>query len=206
VDTQKKTLGATERDEEKRGAWRRRYGGLDPRRFVFVDESSTNVRMVPLRARAPRGQRAFGKAPKNWEKNVTLISSISLEGMGPSMSIEGSADGEAFALYIEHFLCPQLREGQVVLMDNLQVHKSKRVRELIEGRGCSVVFLPSYSPDFNPIEEAFSKVKAILRKAKARSFEALVEATGGALTMVSEQDALGFFAHCGYATPRAQSL
>jgi transposase len=206
VELQKKTLGATERDEEKRRAWRRRYGGVDPGRFVFVDESSTNVRMVPLRARAPRGQRAFGKAPKNWDKNVTLISSISLEGMGPSMSIEGSADGETFALYVEHFLCPTLGEGQIVVMDNLQVHKSNRVRELIEGRGCSLVFLPSYSPDFNPIEEAFSKVKAILRKAKARSFEALVGATGGALSLVSEQDALGFFAHCGYATPRGHSI
>jgi transposase len=206
MDLQKKTLGATERDEEARGAWRRCYSGVDPQRFVFVDESSTNVRMVPLRARAPRGQRALGKAPKNWDQNVTLISSISLVGMGPSMSIEGSADGEAFALYIEHFLCPKLREGQLVVMDNLQVHKSKRVRELIEGRGCSVVFLPSYSPDFNPIEEAFSKVKTLLRKAKARSFEALVQATGAALGAVSEQDVLGFFTHCGYATPQVHSL
>jgi transposase len=179
VELQKKTLGATERDEEKRRAWRRRYGGVDPGRFVFVDESSTNVRMVPLRARAPRAQRAFGKAPKNWDKNVTLISSISLEGMGPSMSMEGSAEGEAFALYVEHFLCPTLGEGQIVVMDNLSVHKSNRVRELIEGRGCSLVFLPSYSPDFNPIEEAFSKVKATLRKAKARSFEALVGPQAG---------------------------
>ena len=171
-----------------------------------MDESSTNVRMVPLRARAPKGQRAFGKAPKNWDKNVTLISSISLEGMGPSMSIEGSADGEAFVLYVEHFLCPKLKDGQLVVMDNLQVHKMKSVRDLIEGRGCSLVFLPAYSPDFNPIEEAFSKAKTLLRKAKARSLEALVDATGAALSAVSEQDALGFFAHCGYATPQAQSL
>lgn len=163
--------------------------------------------MVPMRARAPKGERAFGKAPKNWENNVTLISSISLGGgMGASMSIEGSADGKAFALYVEHFLCPNLKPGQIVVMDNLQVHKTKRVRELIEGRGCQLVFLPSYSPDFNPIEEAFSKVKTLLRKAKARSFEALVEATGIALSTMSKQDALGFFAHCGYATPQAQSL
>ena len=171
-----------------------------------MDESSTNVRMVPLRARAPKGERAFGKAPKNWDKNVTLISSISSEGMGPSMSIEGSVDGEAFVLYVERFLCPNLKPGQVVVMDNLQVHKTRRVRELIEGRGCSLVFLPSYSPDFNPIEEACSKVKTLLRKAKARSFEALVEATGVALCAVSEQDALGFFSHCGYATGRVHSL
>lgn len=171
-----------------------------------MDECSTNVRLVPLRARAPRGERALGKAPKNWDKNVTLISSISLEGMGPSMSIEGSADGEAFSLYVERFLCPTLERGQIVVMDNLKVHKMKRVRELIEERGCRLVFLPSYSPDFNPIEEAFSKVKTLLRKAKARSFEVLVEATGGALWAVSEEDALGFFTHCGYPTPQVHSL
>src|SRR5215218_51183 len=108
VELQKKTLGATERDEEARGAWRRRYGGVDPLRLVFVDESSTNVRMVPIRARAPKGERALGKAPKNWEKNVTLISSISSEGMSPSMSIEGSADGEAYVvLYVLAFPVPE---------------------------------------------------------------------------------------------------
>ena len=206
LDPQKKTLGASERDEEARDAWRRRLSGVDPRRFVFVDECSTNVRMVPLRARAPKGERAFGKAPKNWENNVTLISSMNLGGMGASMSIEGSADGDAFLAYVERFLCPTLKRGQIVVMDNLQVHKMKKVRELIEGRGCSLVFLPSYSPDFNPIEEAFSKIKGFLRKAKARSFEALVQATGGALSAVTKEDARGFFAHCGYETPRALSL
>ena len=171
-----------------------------------MDECSTNVRMVPLRARAPKGERAFGKAPKNWENNVTLISSMNLGGMGASMSIEGSADGDAFLAYVERFLCPTLKRGQIVVMDNLQVHKMKKVRELIEGRSCSLVFLPSYSPDFNPIEEAFSKIKGFLRKAKARSFEALVQATGGALSAVTKEDARGFFAHCGYETPRALSL
>ena len=180
---------------------------MDPRRFVFVDECSTNVRMVPLRARAPKGERAFGKAPRNWKENVTLISSISLAGgMGASMSVEGSADGEAFLLYVEHFLCPTLERGQIVVMDNLQAHKMKRVRELIEERGCSLVFLPSYSPDFNPIEQAFSKIKGILRKVKARTFEALVEATGQALSAVTVQDALGFFGHCGYRAPGAHPL
>jgi transposase len=172
-----------------------------------VDECSTNVRMVPLRARAPKGERALGKAPKNWESNVTLISSMNLGGMGASMSIEGSADGEAFlAYYVERFLCPSLKRGQIVVMDNLQVHKMKKVRELIEGRGCSLVFLPSYSPEFNPIEEAFSKIKGLLRKAKARSLEALVQATGSALSAVTKEDARGFFAHCGYGTLRALSL
>jgi transposase len=179
---------------------------VDPRRFVFVDECSTNVRMVPPRARAPKGERAFGKVPKNWDENVTLISSMTLEGMGASMSIEGSADGDAFLLYIEHFLCPTLERGQIVVMDNLQVHKMKKVRELIDKRGCQLVFLPSYSPDFNPIEEAFSKVKGLLRKAKARSFEALVQATGTALLAVTKEDARGFFTHRGYGMPQALSL
>ncbi len=177
------------------------------KRLVFVDECSTNVRLVPLRARAPRGERAYGKAPKNWKNNVTLISSISTTGgMGASMSIEGAADGEAFWLYVEHFLCPSLERGQIVIMDNLQVHKMKRVREMIEGCGCSLMFLPSYSPDFNPIEGAFSKVKTILRKAKARSFEAIVEASGEALRAVTRQDALGFFAHCGYGMSLVHSI
>jgi transposase len=162
--------------------------------------------MVSPRARAPKGERAFGKAPKNWESNVTLISSISSGGMGASMSIEGAADGEAFLLYIEYFLCPTLERGQIVVMDNLQVHKMKKVRELIESRGCSLVFLPSYSPDFNPIEEAFSKVKTLLRKAKARTFEALVEATGWALSRVTKEDTRGFFTHCGYGTVWGHSL
>jgi len=166
-----------------------------------VDECSTNVRLVPLRARAPKGERAFAKAPRNWKENVTLISSISLEGMGPSMSIEGSADGEVFLLYVEHFLCPALKRGQIVVMDNLQVHKMRRVRELIEEQGCSLVFLPSYSPDFNPIEEAFSKIKTILKKSKARTVEALFQATGWALSAVTKKDAHGFFSHCGYGKP-----
>ncbi len=171
-----------------------------------MDECSTNVRLVPLRARAPKGRRAFGKAPRNWQNNVTLISSITLSGPGPSMSIEGSADGEAFSLYVERFLCPTLKRGQIVVMDNLQVHKTRKVRELIEERGCSLVFLPSYSPDFNPIEEAFSKAKGLLRKAKARSFEALVEASGEALSAVTSQDAHGFFAHCGYGAPLVRTI
>ena len=172
-----------------------------------MDECSTNVRMAPLRARAPkRVMRALGKVPKNWDENITLISSMNLGGMGASMSIEGSADGEAFLLYVEHFLCPTLKRGQIVVMDNLQVHKMRKVRELIEGRGCHLVFLPSYSPDFNPIEEAFSKVKTLLRKAKARSFEALVEASGRALLAVTKEDARGFFTHCGYRMPQALSL
>jgi transposase len=206
VELQKKTLGATERDEEKRSAFRERLRSVDPKRLVFVDESSTNVALTPRYGRAPKGERAFGKAPRNWGKNVTLISSITLEGMGASVSIEGSSDTDSFSLYMRNVLAPRLEEGQIVLMDNLSVHTSGWVRELIEQRGCKLWLLPSYSPDLNPIEEAFSKVKELLRRAKARTLEALFEATAQALDAVSASDASGYFEHCGYGTPQDHSL
>jgi transposase len=171
---------------------------IDPARLVFVDGCGTNITLTRLYARAPRGERAFGKAPRNWDKNVTLIAAMSAEGMGQSMSVEGATDGAAFEAYVKHFLVPTLKDGQVVVMDNLQAHKSRRVGKLIESVGASVLFLPPYSPDFSPIEEAFSKIKAILRSIEARTQEALVEAIAQALDAVSRSDALGWFAHCGY--------
>jgi len=162
--------------------------------------------MVPRYARAPKGDRAHGKAPRNWGKNVTLISSITMAGMGPSMSIQGSSDTESFGLYMREVLAPRLRSGQIVLMDNLSVHKAGWVRDLIEQKGCQLWLLPSYSPDMNPIEEAFSKVKNLIRKAKARTLEALFSATAGALGAVNEEDARAFFEDCGYETPRGHSL
>ena len=206
MDLQKKTLGATERDEEARSAFRERLRSVDPKRLVFVDESSTNVALTPRYGRAPKGERARGKVPRNWGKNVTLISSITLEGMGASVSIEGSSDTDSFGLYMRNVLAPRLEEGQIVLMDNLSVHTSGWVRELIEQRGCKLWLLPSYSPDLNPIEEAFSKVKELLRRTQARTLEALFEATAQALDAVSASDAGGYFEHCGYGTPQDHSL
>ncbi len=173
---------------------------------MFVDESSTNVALTTRYARAPKGERARGKAPRNWGKNVTLISSISLEGVGPSMSIEGSSDKESFSLYLREVLCPALERGQLVVMDNLSVHRGAWVKELVEERGASVLLLPSYSPDLNPIEEAFSKIKHSLRKAKARTLEALFEATHHALAAVTAEDARGFFGHSGYGPWQVQPL
>ena len=154
MELQKKTLGATERDEEARVAFKERLRGVDTSRLVFVDESSTNVALTPRYGRAPRGERARGKAPRNWGKNVTLISSITLEGgMGASMSIEASSDGESFGLYMRDVLAPTLEAGQIVLMDNLSVHTGGWVRAtFVEGKGCRLWLLPSYSPDFNPRE------------------------------------------------------
>lgn len=136
-----------------------------------------------------------------------MISTITLAGgMGASLSIEGSSDTESFGLYLKEILCPALRRGQIVIMDNLSVHKSKWLRELIEQRGCQLWLLPSYSPDLNPLEEAFSKVKGLLRKAKARTLDALFEATSEALGEVNMADARGFFEHCGYQMPQAHSI
>ena len=165
---------------------------------MFVDESGTHISMDRLRSRAPRGARAFGRVPKNRGKNLTLIASMSLYGMGESMCIEGATDAKAFELYVEHFLAPSLREGQVVVMDNLGAHRPKRIKEFIEARGAELVFVPSYSPDLNPIEQAFSKIKNILRKLAARTHEALLEAMEEALSAITPGDAAGWFDHCGY--------
>ncbi len=186
--------------------WRWLASRFDARRFVFVDESGFNTSMTRLRARAPRGKRAYGKVPRNRGKNTTLIAAITLEGaMGESMTVEGATDAETFEAYVEHFLGPSLRRGQVVVLDGLGAHRTQKVTELVEARGADLVFLPSYSPDLNPIEEAFSKIKQLVRKAGARVREALVEAIGRALAAVTLEDVAGWFAHAGY-WPQDQPL
>ncbi len=198
-------MASSERDERKRDAFRKYVSGIVADRFVFVDECSTNISLSPIYARAPRGERAHGKAPRNWGKNVSLVCAIDSKGVKPSMSVEGALDAKAFEAYVERFLVAHLRRGQIVVMDNLSVHKSRRVERLVEEAGCELLFLPPYSPDMNPIEEAFSKVKGTLRKAGARTREALVEATGRALDTITRQDVRGFYADCGYRLP-VQSL
>jgi transposase len=199
MEPKKRSLGADERDEFLRAAWKMLVAGqIEARRLVFVDEMGTNVSLAPLYAWSRRGERAFGSAPRNWGKNVTLLSSITTEGLGPCLAVEGSTTREVFETYLEHVLAPSLEPGQMVVMDNLSSHKGGRVKEIIEGRGCELIYLPPYSPDFNPIEQAFSKVKGLMRKAEARTREALIEAMGWALSAVSARDARGFFDHCGY--------
>ncbi len=173
---------------------------FDARRLVFVDESGFHTSMTRLRARAPRGERAYGKVPRNRGKNETPIASITLEGaVGASMTVEGATDAAAFEAYVEHFLAPTLEKGQVVVLDGLGAHRrTDRVKELIEARGADLVFLPSYSPDLDPIEEAFSKIKNIVRKSQARTREALVEAIAIAISALTLEDVAGWFAHCGY--------
>src|SRR5215217_3600261 len=143
-------------------------------------------------------ERAYCSVPRNRGKNTTLLASMSVQGMGSSLAVEGATTAAVFETYVERVLAPTLRKGQVVVMDNLSAHKGEKVRELIEGRGCELLYLPPYSPELNPIEEAFSKIKGLMRKAEARSREALLEALGAAILALSAQEARGFFEHCGY--------
>ena len=188
-----------ERDEWRRAAWKVTGAqSLDARSLVFVDEMGTNVALSPLYGWSKKGERAYCSVPRNRGKNTAVLASMSLEGMGPTLAVEGATNTNVFETYVERVLAPTLRKGQVVIMDNLSAHKGERIRELIELRGCELVYLPPYSPDLNPIEEAFSKMKGLLRKAQARSREALLEAIGAAISAVTDQDARGFFEHCGY--------
>ena len=192
-------MGALERDEFLRAVWRVMVAEqVGTERLVFVDEMGTNTSLSALYAWAPKGQRAHCSVPRNRGANITVLSSMSAEGMGPSLTVEGATTSVVFEAYLEQVLAPKLRRGQVVVMDNLSAHKGERVRELIEERGCELIYLPSYSPEYNPIEEAFSKIKRLVRKAEARSREALVEAIGWALSAVTSRDARAFFEHCGY--------
>jgi transposase len=177
-------------------------GTIDPRKLLFVDEMGTNTSLSPRYAYSPKGKRAsYAQVPRNRGANTTLLASMSLEGMGPCLAVEGATTTTVFETYVEKILAPSLRGGQIVVLDNLGAHKSERVRELIEARGCQLLFLPPYSPDFNPIEEAFSKIKGALRKAGARTREALIEALGVAISAVTTRDARGFFEHSGYCLP-----
>ena len=176
-----------------------------PERLIFVDECGTHTSLAPIYGYAPRGERLRLSVPRKRGKNTTLLSSMTLGGMGPSLAVEGATTARVFETYVKKVLAPALQEGQIVVMDNLGAHRPKRVRELIEQQGCQLIYLPSYSPDYNPIEEAFSKIKNLLRKAAARTKEALVEAIGVALSAISAADARGFFEHAGYR-PTAQLL
>jgi transposase len=174
---------------------------VDLERLVFVDEMGVHTSLAPLYGYSPKGERVHLQVPRNRGRNTTLLASMTLGGMGEKLAVEGSTNREVFEAYVEYALAPTLEAGQVVVMDNLSAHKPARVRELIEERGCELVYLPAYSPDFNPIEEAFSKIKDMLRQAGARTKDALVEVLGEALSAISAQDARGYFEHAGYRPP-----
>lgn len=198
LDEKKKSIRASEQKEAERAAWRKQTAHLASDDLVFVDETDSHIAMTPLYAYAPRGQRAYGKVPRNYGAIMTVIASMSLAGMGPAFLLDGSADSAAFEIYVEQLLAPSLRPGQIVVLDNLSIHLSPRVRQAIESKGCRLLFLPAYSPDFSPIEEAFSKLKTFLRRQGARSREALQNAIAQVLELITASDALGWFTHCGY--------
>jgi len=165
-----------------------------------VDEMGTNTSLSPRYAYSLKGSNAYAKVQRNRGVNTTLLASMSLKGMGPCLAVEGTTTATVFEAYVEQALAPNLRRGQIVVVDNLGAHKGARVRELIEEQDCQLLYLSPYSPDFNPIEEAFSK-KGALRKAGAQTREALIEALGVAISAVSARDAGGFFEHGGYHLP-----
>ena len=192
---------AAERDDELRGEWHTAAKALDPRRFVVVDESSTTIALTRRYGWARHDERLVAAVPRNHGTPTSLVAALTPSGLGPAMTREGALDTPAFVAYVREILCPTLEPGQIVLLDNLSVHKAEAVRALIEARGCALLFLPPYSPDFSPIEHAFSKIKAFLRAVGARSQEALEEAIRLALDTITPQDARAFFEHCGYSLP-----
>jgi transposase len=207
---QKKTRVADERQRPDvmaaREAWGREVLAAAAQwaaRLVFVDESFATTAMARLYARAPRGERAFGGVPAGRWQVTTLVGAVRLDGLCAAMTVEGAADADAdadvFRAFVGHALAPSLRPGDVVVMDNLSSHKAAGVREMIEAAGATLRYLPAYSPDLNPIEMMWSKVKQKLRDAAARTSEALEAAIAEALAAVSAADCLGWFNHCGYS-------
>jgi transposase len=171
---------------------------LPAERLVFIDEFAVNTAMTRTHARAPRGERAEVSEPGHDGPNTSVLSALSLCGVSAMMTIEGAVDTQVFDLYVEHFLVPELIEGDIVVLDNVKFHYSQRAISMIEAAGARVEHLPAYSPDFNPIEECISKIKAILRSLKARTKRKLNNALAKAIKMVSIDDICGWFAHCGY--------
>lgn len=196
---------ATEQDEAEikaaRQAWRTELAAIDPKRLVFIDESAALTNLVRTHARSPRGERAWGTAPCGHRTRLTVLGALSTEGIVGAMSIEAATSGAVFHAYLEQVLLPELKRSKpdaVIVMDNLSAHKAAAVRDLLKRSGFTCRYLPPYSPDFNPIEPAWAKVKMLLRKAAARTAKALHTALGPALDAITPQDARGFFRKAGY--------
>ncbi len=199
---QKKTIHAAEQDRpdvaRRRAAWKRIQPRIDATRLIFIDETWTKTNMTRLRGRAPRGERLIDKTPHGHWKTTTLIAALGIGGMCCSTVVDGAVNGDVFEAFVEQVLVPELRSGDVVIMDNLSSHKRQRIRELIEGAGARLVFLPPYSPDLNPIELIFAKVKQSFRSLACRTRDALWNATQSVLDQVTPTDAFNCYEHCGY--------
>jgi transposase len=167
-------------------------------RFKFIDEAGSNIAMTRLFGRAKPGERVVEAVPQNYGENVLMLAAVSLDGIDAPMTISGAVDGLVFLEYVKQVLCPTLKKGDVVVMDNLSAHKIKGVREEIEACGAKLIYLPPYSPDLNPIEKCWSKIKTYLRQAKARTREALEQALKEVLLLITKEDAKGWFMSCGY--------
>jgi transposase len=201
LDAEQKTLAASERNEEARSAWRAAAAPLAPEQLVLVDESGANIALTRVYGWAPHDHRASGSVPRTHGKNTILVAALAPDGLREPWLIEGAMETDSFACSIAEQLAPTLRPGQIVVLDNLSAHKADRMRQAIAARGCQLLFLPPSSPDFTPIEQAFSKSKAILRGLGARTKEALQEAVRLAIEAITRQDAAAWFAHAGYALP-----
>lgn len=181
--------------------------GIDPARLHFIDEAGINLAMTRLYGRAPRGERVIERVPRNYGKQTSIISSLSLGGVGATMVIEGAVDTDVFNAYVEMVLRPTIKAGDVIVLDNLSAHKASRIEEVARECGARVIWLSPYSPDYSPIEMMWSKVKAKMRAAKARTQEELDKALAAALRVVTESDCLAWFAHCGYqVSPNCKPL
>ena len=182
----------------RRRAWFKGQLDLDPGRLVFIDETGASTKMARLYGRAPRGQRLRSGVPHGHWKTTTFVGALRRTGMTAPMVLDGPMTGVWFLAYVEQVLVPTLRPGDTVILDNLPAHKGAAVREAIETAGARLLFLPPYSPDFNPIENAFAKLKALLRKAAARTIEELWRAIGDCLDAFSPSECANYFAHAGY--------
>ncbi len=172
--------------------------GLDPQKIIFIDETWAKTNMTRLRGRSPVGERLIAKVPHGHWKTTTLVAALDHTGMRCSMTIDGAVNAEAFGAFVEQVLVPTLLGGEVIVMDNLSSHKVKAVRERIEAAGASLLYLPPYSPDLNPIELAFSKLKQLLRSAGHRTIDALWQDVQRMLECITPSDASHFMKHCGY--------
>jgi transposase len=183
---------------DRRAAWKSDQASLDPGRLIFIDESWVKTNMTRLRGRAPRGERLIGRVPHgHWTTN-TLIAALGIRGVRCSALIDGAVNAKVFEAFVEQVLVPQLRPGDVVILDNLSSHKSARTRDRIEAAGARLEFLPPYSPDLNPIEMVFAKIKQTLRSLACRTRQTLWDSMQAVLDTVTGADAVNCFRHCGY--------
>jgi transposase len=202
LDPKKRSVVAAEANAAERAAWWQRTAALNPAEVIFIDESGTNVTVHPRYGWAPKGRRAQASVPRNYDENTTLVAALSPSGIQAALSFPGALNSEAFDVFLDQVLLPQLQPGQTVVMDNLSVHRRQSVRQRIEAAQAHLLYLPSYSPDFNPIELAFSKLKTFLRRTQARTQDALDTALSTGLALITPTDAQNWIRHCGYQLPR----